>query len=532
MFVLLPVFLLLFSSVLILILQRSRKGFGYAWLIALGSALLAWIVILWLHWKAPPPVAFSNWVPIKGADTLLSFQLDLITWPYAFCLVSIALAVILTDIARLRGISSVWEWAGSLAMTSTGLLAIMAGTPLTLALTWMVIDLIDLTFVLRSANTRKRTIQAFMSFSFRAAGTFFVLLGAIVSQSHGIALTLNNIPPVTRIYLFMAAGLRLGVFPIHPLYVADVNLRRGFGTILSMVSPASSLMLLGHLSQSPVPPRLTLVFEFLVVVVILYGAIVWFMSKDELSGRPYWLLSLAGIAMLCILRGHPASTMAWGVTLILSGGVIFLYSARTPGLLFIPLLASLELLGLPFSPSASGWNGLVEPFSLAVIFIFIALFLLFYGYYRFAMQPGDGFSSMERWAQPIYPLGLLVLISSQWVVGLWGFPGSLTVGVWWAGVVPIVITGAVLFWTRQPRNALAAGDNRIGLVYTLAIKFWNPLTEFFSLNWFYNLLGYLYNFFERLLYASTLVLEGDGGVLWALLFLAILITLTRVGVTP
>ena len=125
-----------------------------------------------------------------------------------------------------------------------------------------------------------------------------------------------------------------------------------------------------------------------------------------------------------------------------------------------------------------------------------------------------------------------MLVASQWVIGLWGFPGSLTSGVWWAGFVPLTLTGAALFWNRQPKNALAAGGNRMGLVSTLALRFWNPLTEFFGLSWLYNLLGYLYSFFERLLYAFTLVLEGDGGILWAFLFLVLLITLTRMGVKP
>jgi hypothetical protein len=534
MFVLLPVILLLFSSLLMLILQRSREGFGYAWVISLGATLLAWGAIVWMHWKPPAPLEFKDWVAVKDASGSLAFQLDLITWPYAASLAAVALAVILTDTARLQGITSVWEWAGSLALTGTGLLAVMAGTPFTLAITWMVVDLIDLVFVLSGSSSRSMTIQSVFSFAARAGGTFFILLGAIAARSQGLALTLTNIPPSTGTYLFIGAGLRLGVFPIHPPYVSVPSLRRGFGTLLRLVSPASSLMLLSHLPQNPVSTALTPVFTFLTVVVVVYAALMWFQAGDELNGRPFWLLALAGLAMLCVLRGQPSASITWGITLLLSGALIFLFSARAPGLVFIPLLAGINLLGLPFSPSAGGWPGLVRPFTPSSFFAILAVFLLAYGYFRYAVLPGERLSSLERWAKPVYPLGLLFLIATHWVIGIWGLPGSITPGIWWAGLIPLALSAVAIAWARRAdnREAPEGQSNPVGLLQVASTLVWKPLSSFFFMGWFYRLLGWLFMFLGRLVNFLSLVLEGDGGVLWAFLFLALLISLISAGGKP
>jgi hypothetical protein len=48
------------------------------------------------------------------------------------------------------------------------------------------------------------------------------------------------------------------------------------------------------------------------------------------------------------------------------------------------------------------------------------------------------------------------------------------------------------------------------------------LRRIFSLTWLYSILGWFFTLIERAFAFITTVLEGDGGILWALLLLTLL----------
>jgi hypothetical protein len=60
------------------------------------------------------------------------------------------------------------------------------------------------------------------------------------------------------------------------------------------------------------------------VLALLYGAWQWLSAPDELLARPYWLIGMGSLSLLAALRGSQAGSVAWGVGLILYGGLVFL----------------------------------------------------------------------------------------------------------------------------------------------------------------------------------------------------------------
>jgi hypothetical protein len=85
----------------------------------------------------------------------------------------------------------------------------------------------------------------------------------------------------------------------------------------------------------------------------------WLTARDELNGRPYWLITLAGMAVGCSIRGRPDAALAWGIALLLGGGCILLFSARRRSMMFIPVLVLLGLTGTAFHAFRQrlGWTG-------------------------------------------------------------------------------------------------------------------------------------------------------------------------------
>lgn len=521
----LPVGLLVAAALGILIWQWRRPSFGYSWLVASGAALVAWGSILAMRWIMPPIITFRSWIPFSKDVSELSFQMDNISWPYAFSLASLVVAVVLTAGVRLTHRSSPVGWAGSLAIAGAAITAVMAVNPLAMMLAWTVVDLTELSIVLANANSPKMSRLAVLSFSARMMGNFMVGWASLYSTHLGQPLDLAHVDPRTGLLLLGAAGLRLGIFPLHLPYGKESQLRRGQGTILRLAGLTSSLALLARLPVMEIPQGWAVALSIFTALAAAYGGVMWVASKDELNARPYWMIALAGMALVCVVRGQPQASMAWGLALILSGGVVFLYSARRKVLSFIPLLSLAALSGLPFTPSAVGWKGLfVPPFNgLDIIFILAHSFVMI-GYLRWVLSSEDNLENVERWIQVVYPLGLLVLVISHWLIGFLGLVDSPQLGVWWASALSVVLTAGAFIVIRRNRAAFSEGG-RARWVLLLIQRVGQPLSFFFRLDWVYSLLSAIYGLVQRLVTLITIILEGDGGVLWALVFLALLVTL-------
>jgi hypothetical protein len=164
--------------------------------------------------------------------------------------------------------------------------------------------------------------------------------------------------------------------------------------------------------------------------------------------------------------------------------------------------------------------------------ILVSHLLLLLGYLRHALRPGDPLRDMERWVQTGYPVGLVLLVLAQWVVGLIGWPGSFTVGVWWAAIfsgLGLVLLGGLATWLlRRQMSAPVSFQFYLQLARRIGVF----LSALFSLGWMYNLLWSIYRRVEQAVLALTAMLEGDGGVLWVLVLLALLISMIQPRVAP
>jgi hypothetical protein len=351
-----------------------------------------------------------------------------------------------------------------------------------------------------------------------------------VARSRGIPFDLASIPKSMAIFMLLAAGLRLGVLPLNIPYVREAYPWRGLGNVLRMVGPASSLVVLGRMPVQAVPEEwrgLLLAFSALAAA---YGGAMWLVTDHELNGRPYWIISLAALAVASVVNGKPQASMAWGVACILSGSVLFFYSARQRRNLVIPVIGLIGITGLPFTPAASGWSGVIGSPSQAFSPLFLlSVVLLIWGYVRHAQRPREELHRLERWVHTIYPAGLFSLILAHWFIGLFGWPGSRTVGVWWASIITAVLAGLGLAAANYLPNFTAGSAISGSWVSVFARKAGGFLNSIFRLNWLYRFLAWIYRVLQSFIQLVTAVLEGDGGILWSLVILALLISLIWTG---
>jgi hypothetical protein len=516
MLALLPIAILLLTPVAMTAVRFLRPAFAYFWLIAASGVILAWLGVIGLFFRLPLSVPLITWQPVELFPGSPSLLIDQYSWPLALALSSVALAVIFSAVVRIPHVN--WRaWAGTLGLVGLALIAIFAGNPLTLLLAWSALDLTEMVVLLlliRSSALRERVV---ITFSARIAGVLILLWATLSNSQLDSVLQFSELSSQASFFLLIAAGLRLGVLPFHIPLLQEAALRRGLGTTLRIAAPAASLILLIRAALSGIEAGFTPYLLTLAGFSALFSAASWLAARDELAGRQYWVLGTASLSVGAAILGLPSASLAWGLVLLLPGSLIFLTSARHIRLAPLAAFGLWGISGLPFSPAWEGVRIYGSSFPAAGAAFLLAHALLMAGYIRHYLQPGDMPKGAERWVWFLYPAGLAVLPLAHIFSGIYLMTSAETMPAWaW-------ISGGVA-------GALAFGILKlIAVQVQIRISFLQALRSFFSLNWLYIILWQIYRAAGRLISWITGILEGEGGVLWALVLLAILFSLMTQG---
>ena len=227
-----------------------RSAYAYSWLIALVGSLAAWLLVLLARPRPAYVVSLVNWRPVTYFPDSPIILVDSISWPFALALATLVLAVIITVPIRQQGIN--WHaWASSLALVGFGLLAVLAGNPLTLMLAWAALDILEIFILLVQVRESKVLVQTLTAFTPGIGGLGLLLWADVAARAAGNPLTFigdsaSVVPMNLSLFLLIALGLRLGVLPLHLPYFREPPMRRGLGTSLRLVPAAASLVLLAR----------------------------------------------------------------------------------------------------------------------------------------------------------------------------------------------------------------------------------------------------------------------------------------------
>lgn len=507
--------LLLFATALALtVLRVVQPNARYAWMVAVGGAILTVVSVVIWQVQMPFDLVLPAWEPIELFDTPILFSADGISWALALSIAVLTLSMLLTAAVQPVFTNS-FSWVGTLALGAIGILAVTSDNPLTLLLVWAALDLIELITQLASVQGASNNEKVVTSFATRALGIGLLLWASIVSIADGNTFDFETLSSGSGIFLILAAGLRLGVLPLHLPYAPESTLRRGFGTSLRLVSAASSLILLGRVSATGLDSAFTPLLILLAIIAGLYGGWMWLRAPDELNGRPYWVIGMGSLSVISALSGNPLGAVAWGCALVLVGGALFLASVQNLWLNRIMLIGALSISSLPFSLTASAWLSSLGWFTLLVI---AAQALMIAGFVRHALRP-TGRETLEAqpgWTRAVYPAGIILLIASQILLGLIGWNGALQVGAWLHALLASLLTFGLFWASRRFR------------IFNPVRAHWVTSTAS-RLNSIYQGLWNLYRALGRIGNTITLTLEGESGVMWTLLFLALFVSILTQG---
>ncbi|HTP00479.1 MAG TPA: hypothetical protein VMJ64_03835 [Anaerolineales bacterium] len=515
MLILITALLLFATALTLLVLRLVRPQFRFSWLIAVGVTFLAWITVILWRLSLPLSISFGTWGSADILPTAPTLAADQFSWIYAFSLTTLALATLLTATVR-QGFPDAGELSVSLAICGLGVLAVTAGNPLTLALIWAALDLAELITMLSATGARGASGRVVAAFSMHAAAIILLMLAQIASGSPDKpAGDFASIAPQAGLLLLAAAGLRLGVLPLHLPYVLGSGLRRGIGTNLRLSSAAAGLILLTRVPAASLSSWVTILILVVAGAAGLYASWMWLRAPDELAGRPFWIIGLASLAVYSALRGNPVGSAAWGSGLILAGAALFLFSAQHIWLNRLLFTGAWVISALPFSLTATGWDGSGGVLLVGLPAFLIAQAMLMAGFVRHVIRPSarTSLQSQPAWTRSVYPAGIVLLILVAVALGLWGWDGALALGAVLPGLIAALLTLALLWAVPRFRilNPIPAHWLRPSTGARLS-----RLTGGFA--------G-AYRWLAGISQMLSDVLEGEAGLMWTLLFLVLLIVL-------
>ncbi len=514
MLIFIPIILLFLTALILLALRSTPAAQRYSWLVAVSGALLTWLGT-WL-WRFQIPYTFElpSWQPAILFADAPSFLADQISWVFALSLVTLTAGLFLTTLAREGIPAHPLSWPGMFILSGLGILAIMANNPLTLVLIWAAFDLAELIAMLRSVQGASVSERVVIAFSTRTGGLLLLLWANMLTVHSGSHLSFASMSPAAGLFLILAAGLRLGVLPLHLPYPSESALRRDFGTLLRLTTAASSLVILARISPSALTTPLAPALQILAALAAFYGGWNWLRAPDALSGRPHWLIGMAALAVSATLRAAPLAAAAWSCAMLLSGGMLFLTSFQQKWLNRLLLSGAWGLSALPFSLTAIGWQTQAPAFWPTWPVLLAAQALLTAGFIRHALRSPNRtpLESPFTWMHFTYLLGIFVFLVTLFALGWIGWDGALQIGNLTAALFASFLTLGLVWATPRFR------------IFNPPRAHWvRPASS--DPNVLYRSLWNLYQAGARLSQAITLILEGESGLLWTLLFIVLLLSL-------
>jgi hypothetical protein len=522
-----PIVALILATALILGMRYLRRGLGYFWLAAVAGALVAWGLVLATGSDLPLNLPLANWQPRILMPISPALLLDRVSWPIQLCLAALTLAVILTNVIRPtsggRPGGSWYDLAGILIFSAVAMLANLAGNMLALLLAWSLLDLTETILWLEKLRSSRESNRVVISLAVRLVGVGLATWGMIVSNSEGQSLALSFVSPQLAPYLLVAAGIRLGVLPLHPPLPQVGNTPAGLRSLLCLAPAASSLVILVRAASSPLPAASINLLLALAGLAALLGGLVWLNTTSVLEGLPYWIGGVGGLALAAGLRGQPGAALSWGLALLAYGGLLGLATVRPRSIRILLFLTALGFSALPFTPTWPGMRLYAPPLHPLLPVFLVSQVLFTAGILKQALRSIPAPAQAERWVWIIYPFGLLLLFATAILVSWWPAPGTLGSSVRWPSWLESVFAGIAIFLAGM---GIVVFRRRHASKRRQHLPLWlERLRAGLEFSWLYRLAWEIFHWMMHIASFTSRALEGQAGVLWALLFLALLLSL-------
>ena len=520
LFLIVPAGLFFFSTVFIWLMDKIRKNAGISWLITLITAGIFWIWTIYLYWI--PDSAFNiGRSTFPSMEIPLVFQLDSFSRPYLMAISTLFFMMIFTVSSRYESKTAVQQWIGFEIITFIGMMGIASGGIWPVLLCWMIFDIIDLFFIF--SISEKGNFVNFLTTvtSIRLTGTLVAAVGLALSiYNAGGLYQADVVSSSGGVVVLIACALRLGIVPIYQPHMDYSETKNGLVTILHLTSIFTVLPILCRIPLSSLSPEIAAVLSVFSGFAAFFCSLGWLLTKDLNQGRYYFITAAASMAFACILRGQKQASIVWGVSIILTSSLFFLQYSRSRLFKALLVITCLLFSGLPYTPNAIGWPGLiVYPFSVMDILFWSVHFILLTGLFVHIFSDIlVDLPVLEPWMRSVYPIGIIFTYVSHLMIASFNWQFIRQPGIWWASLssflLAVFFTGSSMVWFPQKRYQNLINWARIVVNWFLLI-----IRKALELQWLFSFLRKIAYGVEKSVFFISDMIESPGGILWEFLLL-------------
>jgi hypothetical protein len=515
------IFILLLTAISILLLHYLKQNFSYHWFIGTLGVFISWFIMLVFRggWTLSLSTNMGN------SNSLFQEKFELIfdkySWFYSIAIVTLLFSALLTSEARSNSVSITKSSSNSIAtiilLTVVTLLALAGGNIFTMLILWAAADIVDLLFWLSRLDDYSADSSLTRTLSVRLISLAILFWAMLLMTAGQIPDSFSSLPPEISTLLILAAGFRLGVLPPLSITSRDGHIVDKTEVFQRILSFGPALMLLtrsasgGEFVQNP---SVWLIFA---LIALLHAGFSWLGAAHAQMDLSFWTFGVGALAVTAAITLHPEASLIWGLVFLLLGGFFSLYSVHLIGLKPLVWISIFSLTSLPLTPTWIGSQVFDSP-RLIWIGLLFGQSLLIASLIRFRQKDHSEIDLSERWIKTFHILGLalmpIILIalnliflstSIQDILSLINLDSVLPGLV----ITTFSITLIIIQWLSP--NVVRNYSSHIG--------------QILGLNWLYSLLNRFVALIQKGILLTNLLLEGQAGIIWAVLFLVLLFTL-------
>jgi hypothetical protein len=512
--------LLLAAAVSVFLRQRGVRT-AYIWLLISSISLVVWLLLVLIPVESAKPFEIRDWFQLGGLTITLQFGMSRQNWPLIFAVAAFNLSFFLTAVVRLDIRTDLKYWLVQLNMTCLAILALSARNSWTLLILWTALDILNF-FYHYQVSKSAYSIQIFRSMMIRFVGSMVLIWNIAGMQAGGINFPLDLIPQGAGLSMFLAALLHSGILPIN---VQDEKSRTETDRIVQRGFKINNFVTSFAFVQFLEAPEMAMFTGFLVRLIALLITVIFsyqWMVRKTLVGFDYLLAAGSGFLFLLYISGLPIAVTFSLVTFMFLTTCLTLFTHRGRSLMVFPVLAFLIASGLPFSVLSMGsrgffyQGGFIESYLLLIPFGFLLA-----GFLVKSKDQQKMFPELEPWYQTVYLAGLFLFIFSMLIIVIIQVTSPFAeIEKWWMGL-GIAVFSVALFAYVERKNRL-----RTPAYFSSAPKI-GGVADVISLSWLFKVFAFSRDKSAKIVSAFSALLEGDGGVLWAIVLLILMISLIR-----
>lgn len=505
-----PILFLFLFGIGIQILGRMRFNIVQSWIFAIIGSVLAWVSYLIVRIFASGQISTPFFPSGTSGDFQIIFSVGDKNWVFGFLWLSLLIPIMLMDSRRLTEKNNLNTWSGTLLIGASGLLAIMSGSVIGFLL---VSALLDIQIFASHINIQKEELEvrrAIFEILFRIIGTLFLMFGFKLNGEIDFLLT------------SIGLALRSGVIPLASELSRTVTIRSNLLTLLGLVAPITCFAFMNQMQVTKVEFQGKSILVIILIFFIISNILKVLTKQQSQNGIRAWISAFSGLAVIQLINGGFELIQPLAIVFAILGALFSFQLYGSSRLKIAIIILMVCMIGLPYTPSYGIWlPGLLDGLTFHSFFYQVTLLFLMLVVFHSIISMPEKNDKKESWLEITTAMSPVILLISPWLLEIWFLSKISNNFNLVSPAIFLAILAFLIYFDRSEKTKVFLkrylDSNKRFINFITSI-----LEDILSLNWIPRGLKIANQGLSKIINIFVRVLEGDGGLLWAFVFLILI----------